>query len=492
MRLERVRNPGCRRPGHWAGLAFWFAAAGCGHGTPSAYQGETAEPPPVVVTVAPLERRAMERTIGIEGTLKAWEEVTISAKQGGRVVKVLHDMGDRVSPGAVLVELDPTDARLAWQQAEAKYLAELSKLGITREQAEAFVSKYGISERIYQGEEATKVIDELPATRQARASLAKARNELTRQEGLYNRGVGTMQDLQNTQDDFKMAEAALADIILTARSVVANALTARAALDVAEQELADMTIRTPIPSALPPGTSEAAQIVYAVTRRAVHEGQRLKDGEAVMDLVIEDPIRLWANVPERFRPEVEVGQRVRITAQSRPGQVFEGSVSRINPAVDPASRSFQVEAIIPNPDGRLGPGGFAKGEIILRSDAQAVVVPLESVYRFAGVTKIYLVEGDRAVGYPVQVGRELNNLAEVVGDPAPLPTEGLVVTTGQTVLAKLAEGTRVEVRTPEPEVDTETIRKAQAVHRKGEPSHASPTAAPKGPQEASAQNGSSQ
>ena len=105
----------------------------------------TATIRPVPVTVAPLQRRTVERTVNVVGTLRGWEQVTVGSKRTGRVLKVLHDMGDRVRPGEPLVELDPVDAKLAYDQAQSRYLAELVKLGLTEEQAEDFVKEYGIS-----------------------------------------------------------------------------------------------------------------------------------------------------------------------------------------------------------------------------------------------------------------------------------------------------------------------------------------------------------
>ena len=167
------------------------------------------------------------------------------------------------------------------------------------------------------------------------------------------------------------------------------------------------------------------------------------------ELVIANPIRLWANVPERYRGVVKLGEPVRLGAQSRPDETFEGRVQRINPAVDTTSRAFSVEAIIPNAEGFLRPGGFARGEIITARSAEAVVVPIESVYSFAGVTKIFLVEDGRARGYAVRPGRQYERGIEVIPTDTPLPAEGLVVATGQSVLAKLAEGTPVIIREPD-------------------------------------------
>ena len=125
---------------------FLAGAAGCGHGGGATEAQGPAVARIVPVTVANLEHRAVERTVEVIGTLRGWEQVTVGTKRTGRVVKVHHDIGDRVKPGEPLVELDPVDAKLGVQQAESKYLGELVKLGITKQQAEEFVKKYGISE----------------------------------------------------------------------------------------------------------------------------------------------------------------------------------------------------------------------------------------------------------------------------------------------------------------------------------------------------------
>src|SRR5690349_19678124 len=106
-----------------------LASAGCGARTEKAAEAGTA-PRPIPVTIAPLERRAVERTVDIVGTLKGYDEVTVGSKRMGRVARVLHDMGDRVKAGEVLVELERIDADLEVEQAEKRLQAELAKLGV--------------------------------------------------------------------------------------------------------------------------------------------------------------------------------------------------------------------------------------------------------------------------------------------------------------------------------------------------------------------------
>ncbi|MBX6313542.1 MAG: efflux RND transporter periplasmic adaptor subunit [Isosphaeraceae bacterium] len=433
---------GCRRAIGIGLGAMLLAAAGCGRAVEKPAEGTTATKA-VPVTVTPLRRLPVERTVEIVGTLKGWEEVTVGSKKAGRVLKVYHDMGDRVKPGEPLVELDPVDAQLALLQAESRYLAALAKLDIKREEAEKFLAKYGVNEKLYRGEEADRVILQTPAVVQAFVTLEKAQQNLARQRQITQRGAGTVQELQNMENDYKAAEAAKDNAILTARTLIAEALTSRVAYDVAKQALEDMTIRAPQPKTLP--EDHDRPLHYAVTRKVAVEGQMLKEGEAVADLVIEDPLKLWSNVPERFSSEVEVGQAVKLAVASQPGKDFKGHVTRINPAVDPVSRTFQVEALVENDEGLLRPGGFAKASIVTRHDDEAVIVPIESVVRFAGVTKIFLVEGKVAHSVNVNTGIEGRGWIEITGN---LPSQGQVVTTGQT---QLADGTPVIVREPEPE-----------------------------------------
>jgi RND family efflux transporter MFP subunit len=284
----------------------------------------------------------------------------------------------------------------------------------------------------------------VPAVVHAAVAVDRAKRNLNIQRGLIRQHAGIPQDLSNAENDLAAAEAALEKEIVTARSTLASAAAAKVALDVAQQRRTDLLIVAPVPSR---GRGLSGDVTYAVTKRTVSEGQMLKEGDAVYDLVIENPLRLWANVPERFSPEIAVGQEVRLGVASRAGVTFQGKVARINPAVDAANRTIQVETLVPNSDGALRPGGFAKADIMTRKDHEATVVPLESVVRFAGVTKIFVVVGEAPKGTArainVETGLEGPGWIEVVGN---LPARSRVVTTGQ---GQLADGTPVLIRSPE-------------------------------------------
>ena len=399
-----------------------------------------------------LERRTVERTIDVVGTLRGWEQVTIGSKRTGRVSKVLHDMGDHVRPGEPLVELEAVDAKLAYDQAQSKYLGELVKLSITEQQAQLFIEQYGISEELIRGKQAEEAIDRVPAVIQVLVSKEKALHNLNRQRALSKKGASTVQELEDYENEYRSASAAYENARATARNVIASAVANRVAQNQAIQTLADMIIRVPKPELTPPGSSQADAVVYAVTKRSVSEGQMVREGEAVCELIIENPLRLWTNAPERYAEQVRVGQPVRITVSSQPDLLFLGKVVRINPSVDAVSRTFQVETQVPNDRRLLRAGGFAKATIITDSAAQAAVAPTESIIRFAGVTKLFFVENGKARSVnDIVTGSEGPGWVEVTSKS--LPTSAMVVITGQT---QLANGTPVVIRTPGPPSDHHT------------------------------------
>jgi membrane fusion protein, multidrug efflux system len=435
------------------------ALSGCGQtASKPLAQREATAPRVVPVTVTPLERRTVERTVEVIGTLRGWEQVTVGSKKAGRVVKVYHDIGDRVQPGDHLVELDSVDAKLGVEQADSKYLGELVKLGITKRQAEEFVQKYGISEELLNGRVADEAIAKVPSVVQKQIATDKAQQNLARQRALSKRGAGTPQELEDAENQLRTAVSDYEGAVQAARNVIATAMSAKVALRQAEQTLKDVTIDAPQPKRLPPSLPPSSRLTFGITKRTVSEGQMIKEGESVADLVIEDPIRLWSQVPEQFADDVRVGQPVRITNRAHPGMTFEGKIVRINPSVETSSRTFQVETIVPNEHGFLRPGGFARASIVTDSAAKAAVVPSESIVRFAGVTKLFIVENGKARSInDITTGKEGLGWVEVISKD--LPETASVVTTGQ---SQLADQTLVVVRTPEPSQSSDPAEKEPA------------------------------
>jgi membrane fusion protein, multidrug efflux system len=414
------------------------ALAGCQRDATGKEQAEQAKPVPVMV--AAVELRPVETTIDVVGSLKGWEDVEVGAKKSGRVVKSLHDVGDRVAPGELLVQMDTVNADLAIQQAEKRLLSELAKLGLTKLPSPDFdVSK-------------------LPAVVQAQVTVARTQQHFEREQTLLERKVNTIESYQNAEFDLKEAKAAAENAELTARATLANAFASQVELDVARQAKIDMEIRAPQPSRVPQGVKEALR--YAIVKRDVSEGQMLREGDEVMHLVVDNPLRMWGAVPERFSPYVKAGQEARLRVSSHADRTFPGRLAWVNPSVDAVSRSFLVEVAVPNDERALRPGGFAKASIVVREQSQRTVVPIEAVIHFAGVTKVYVARDGKAVDVPVVTGVEGPGWIEVSGE---LDSAAQVIVSGQ---SQLADGTAILVREA-----TKTTQQAERTASREEVNH---------------------
>jgi RND family efflux transporter MFP subunit len=373
----------------------------------------------VSVTVAPVTFRAVQRSVEAVGTLYGFEEVTLSAKVEGRVRRVLRDVADRVRPGERLAEIDPTDYELSEKQADRALLVELARLGLKEPPGPDF--------------DVHKVVP----VQQAAVRMDNARSRMERAQTLAARKAIALEELADKITDFRVAQTEHDSQILVAQTGLATIQMKQEALAMARQQFKDTVIYAPLPTIPVPGVRE---VNYAISHRYVAEGTHAKAGAEVFRLVIDQALKLRVAVPERYSGEVRVGQPAKIYTAARPTP-SDGVVARLNPAVDPVSRTFEVEIHVANADGGLKPGGFAKAFILTRLDQEAATVPLEAVIRFAGITKIFLEENGRARIVPVTLGVQKTDWVEIASPP--LPRGGRVVTSGHSALA---DGTAVVVR----------------------------------------------
>lgn len=417
--------------------------------SPAAAAPQRREQSAVAVTVARVTPRPVQRRVQIVGTLYGHDEVEISPKVSGRILRVAHDIGDVVRPGDVLLEIDDVDYRLAKAEVERSLELELSRLGLRALPPPKFDLRT------------------VPTVQRAELLEERAHAALERVSRLDKTSLVTKDQLEQAQTDHRVAQANTKQALLEAEQTLATVRHRQALLATAQQKIDDTTIRVPQPSdsagdlagAAQSGVSRAAyerripsapNVEYVVAGRMVTEGEMVQPSPPVtlFRLVRDQPLKLKAAVPERFVGEVQIGQPVELAVEAFPRQVFAGRVARINPTVDRLNRTFQIEVHIPNESRQLRPGSFVKAAVLTREDAQVPTVPEESLVKFAGVIKVFVIEDGKAHALVVEPGVRLEipgvshteNWFEVRGE---LPRGADVVTTGH---SQLAEGTPVRVR----------------------------------------------
>ena len=135
---------------------------------------------------------------------------------------------------------------------------------------------------------------------------------------------------------------------------------------------------------------------------------------AILKLVQLDTVKVIVQAAERDLAALQVGLLATIRVDSYPGQMFEGSVRRVEPVVDPRTRTTKVEIVIVNKDGLLRPGMFARSDILMEDHPDALVLPRECVLRSNGESFVYVAGGGVAWRRAVDVGLSEGDVTEVV------------------------------------------------------------------------------
>lgn len=354
-------------------------AGGCD--TSADPEPRTQERKAVTVHTVEAEAIVMREVIRVSGSLFADEEVLVSAKVSGRVASIRHDLGDRVTPGQVLAELDPTDYELEVAERELTVQATLAKLGL------ADLPDAGFDP------------DKVPTVRRSSLQLDNALARYERLRKLFEQDPPLIseQEYQDAQTAYQVANSAHEVEIMEARALIAEARTRHAELQSAHQRLRDTKVSTPT------GTDPDSTSPFAVAARMVSPGEYVGIATPMFRLIDDDPIKMQALVPERHMGQITVGLPAVVNVQAYETP-FTGRVSRVSPSIDAASRTFPVEVQIANADGRLKPGAFAQAQIELPTERPAVRVPIEAVASFAGVNKVFVVRDGKAVEMRVRLG----------------------------------------------------------------------------------------
>jgi RND family efflux transporter MFP subunit len=157
-----------------------------------------------------------------------------------------------------------------------------------------------------------------------------------------------------------------------------------------------------------------------VTRRNIDVGNLVNGGsgttaQALFTITRIDPLRLYINVPQSYSALVRSGQDVTVRVAEMPGERFEGKVSRLARAIDPATRTMQVEVTLPNPDGKLLPGAYVEAAFPGARGANSLIVPTNTLLFRGSGPQIAVVRADGSLELrPVKIGRDYGTTVEII------------------------------------------------------------------------------
>jgi RND family efflux transporter MFP subunit len=334
----------------------------------------------IQVSTTAVVERSTNRSVEVVGSLEAEDEVTVSSQASGNLEEITVDLGSPVRRGQVIARIDQRELKLKVDQAEGTLHQAEARLGIKR------------GERIDPKKQ--------PDVRLAFAALERARYDLNAYRSLAESGDISKQQLDVYQKTVDQAEARYQAALENVRNLEAIIEEKRAALDLTKKQLTDTVIISPING--------------VVKEKVASRGEYLQPGKPIVTIVQINPLRLKLEVPETFAASIGRGQVVTLKVDSFPNREFKGVIKRINPAMDEKNRSLMAEGRVTNESALLRPGMFARAQIVSNSKATALMVPEKAVISFAGVNKVFVVDGGHAVERMVKLGARDGSLVEIL------------------------------------------------------------------------------
>ena len=209
---------------------------------------------------------------------------------------------------------------------------------------------------------------------QAMTQYELAKSNFDRIEKLYNESISTEQDYTNAKFQLELAGKSL---------------------DLLETRLEKEYVVSPISG--------------IVTDKYLGKGEVANPGSPIISIVDVSRVKVSAGIPERYIGDISKGSPVRITFDVYPDEVFEGKVNYISPVLSEANRTFEIEVVLQNKDGRLKPEMSADITVEKSAPEDAIVLPQDLIVDIGSEKFVFVLENDLARKRVVGIGGRKNN-----------------------------------------------------------------------------------
>jgi len=326
-----------------------------------------------VVTVTPVTRAGNRTELVLPGNIQPVTEAPVLARANGYIKKRYADIGDRVTGGQVLAEIEAPELDQQIRQAEA-----------TLQQAESSVQQAEAS------------------LEQGRSNENLARVTATRWANLVARGAVSKQENDVYQAQYTAQQAnvqALEKAVAAARS---NVGAVQANLARLNELKGYQTVRAPFAG--------------VITVRNIDTGALINEGNTLLYRIAQTGrMRTYINVPQSEAESVRVGQTATLRFSELQNRQFMGTVTRTSNALDPASRTLLTEVEVPNPGGTLLPGMFTQVDLQVLRKTPPLLIPGDTLVVRADGTQVAVINPEGQVHYTrIQLGRDYGDHIEVL------------------------------------------------------------------------------
>ncbi len=318
------------------------------------------------VTVYAVERGPLLANVVATGRVQTPSRVTLGSEIAGVLVERSVTDGDRIAPGQVIARLRDDELRARLHESEAA-LAQLELRQRPESQA---------------------------ALREARARAQQARREAERMTTLVARGLVAKEQAEQAQEAREIAEAQ-----------AARAATVAEALAPAGVEEKLLRERIATATALLARTEVRSLVAGTVLRRLAEPGDVLSAGRGIVEVAVDGPTEIVAQVDERNLDRLALGQSTLVSADAFPERREPGEVSFISPAVDPQTGTVEVRVRVPEPPAYLRQDMTVSIDIEVGRREDALSLPLDALRNpRAGAAEVLVVREGRVERLSLRIG----------------------------------------------------------------------------------------
>src|SRR5213594_1526402 len=353
----------------------------------------------VTVSVATPRRADGPSDLLLPSNIQAIEEAALYARTSGYVRERYVDIGDRVTAGKVLAQIDTPELDQELSQARAALAQTRSALA----QAQASFTQAQAN------------------LQQARASLEQSKaNEgfasatSDRFGRLEQAELIAHQDADEKRTAFAAARATTAAAQANVGAMQASVGAARANVAASEANVQRLT-------ALQSFQRLEAPFAGIITVRGIDRGALITSGSGssasppLFRIARIDTLRIFVNVPQTFVRAITPGQEAKVLVPEFPQRTFVGTIASTAGPLDPTSRTLLTEVRLRNDDRALMPGMYAQVKFSVPPSDDVWVVPATAIVTRAAGSQVVAVRGDGTVKYlGVQLGRDLGQSVEIV------------------------------------------------------------------------------
>jgi len=382
----------------------------------------TVDRPGVAVRFATVEHRSLTGSIVASGEVVsgAGGQANLAFPIAGQIANISVAIGDHVTTGESLAELDGRIARRDVAQSAADVAAAAAQLAKARA-----------------GARPQEIAQNIALVTGADARLRTAQLELRRQASLASVGIASRRDVEQAQGAYADALAALRDKQQSGSLLAAGPRTQD--IDVARAQLAQAQSMAATARTRASLLTLVAPFDGVVTARPKNEGEIVDTSSTVLMIVNPAKALVAVQLSEDQAAAVRAGDRAVISINGE-GAPIAGRVATVNASLDPVTRTLQA-FVVPAGGASLRPGSTASATIVVRTLADAIVVPSRAIVKDPDTGQALVFTKTRDGTYrrvPVRVALQTAKYAAVTGSR--LRTVTRVVTDGAYELLPFATG----------------------------------------------------